>query len=498
MIVAVVISVGLFCILRILSNYFTGHKGHVDHWYWKNYIETYRKTRQFPPVLPEYILEKGQWYPPLFPIVLSKFSDVLMDKYQMYAAVLLDFSRLLLLLMVTAQVTGSSDAVIIAGIVYAITPILTFYNTQLNPRGMGALFLDGLIVLLLWIFLNDGSPWLWIGVILLSGLILLVHKMTTQLFWFLCFSVGVFTGEWRLLALIPCSILAAMLLSRGFYWKVLRAHWDIVTFWYRNWRWLNVNPLKASPIYGDVDYREGAFHVPGWKGIKLKSMHLISVNPGAWILAAIALIVVSDGGVQSESMVEWVAGWMILNMIFVLATAFVPVFYCIGAASLYLYNIAFPCALLFALFVYESSEYDSWFEIGFVISLVLSLIVIILKFRQLNEHSPDRDYLPDLYSYLKMQEKGVVMCYPHQLYEPVAYITRFPVLWGGHGFGFRQLEFLHPRLMLPIGEVMMRYHIRYLLVDLDFIPDSFLQDIKGESFRDFGSYRLYLLPSVID
>ena len=45
---------GLFAVafaLRILPHCFAPAGAGVDHWFWKTYIETYRRERVFPPTL---------------------------------------------------------------------------------------------------------------------------------------------------------------------------------------------------------------------------------------------------------------------------------------------------------------------------------------------------------------------------------------------------------------------------------------------------------------
>jgi hypothetical protein len=82
---------------------------------------------------------------------------------------------------------------------------------------------------------HGGNVWAWGLVAVISGLVLLTHKMTTQLFWLSSILSGVVFMDWRLLMLVPVSILSALILSRGFYFNVLKAHLDIVSFYFKHW-----------------------------------------------------------------------------------------------------------------------------------------------------------------------------------------------------------------------------------------------------------------------
>lgn len=491
----VVISclLSLAFLVRILPHQLVFGELGVDHWFWKAYTETYLEKRQFPPNLPQYLLDKHQWYPPLFPLLISHLPKSIFNRYSPWLAIGIDMLRMALLLGVAHWISNGDLYVIsIAGLIYATTPVLISYNVQLNPRGLGALFLDGLIVLVLWFYLHDSPVWIWILVLLLSGLILLTHKMTTQLFWFLCFASGLLMMDWRLLALIPASILTALLISKGFYWNVMRAHWDIVTFWNRNWRWLQAHPIKESPIYGEKDYETPTkFHRKGMAGVLRHTRYLLGYNPWVWILCVLSAgtlhVVVRDWGLS-----PWVFWWMVLTLLFVVSTVFVPFMKCLGSGYFYLYNAAFPAALLWGIVISGNNEgIFIWY--GFLIALATSLLAIFLFYRNLKFSKTQKiDYdFENLLDYLKASSKGTVMCLPPQWYDAVAYKTGQPVLWGGHGYGFKLLELIFPRLLLSMQEILSRYNVRYLVTLDGYLPQNFIADLACKSSLDFGPYRIF-------
>jgi hypothetical protein len=362
----------------------------------------------------------------------------------------------------------------------------------LNPRGLGALFLDGLIVLLLWWYLFDGPFWVLVPVSLLASFILLTHKMTTQLFWFLCLGAGFLIMDWRFLALIPASVLMAMIISKGFYWKVLIAHWDIVTFWNRNWRWLQAHPIKESPIYGEAGYETPTkFHRKGLPGILRHLSYFWGYYPGAWILCLLILGVATLGkGIIIPSIeVLW---WITLTLLFALVTVFVPFLKCLGSGYFYLYNIAFPAALFWGLSI-GGKEAVLPFWLGLFIAVAASLFNILLFYRKLlasKTQKIDTD-LEKLLDYLKTAPKGAVMCLPPQWYDVVAYKTGQPVLYGGHAYGFKLLEPIFPRLLLSFQEIVQKYQVCYLITLEGYLPQNFLADISFKSASNFGPYILF-------
>jgi len=492
---AIAIPGVLLLALRVTLHLLTPISIGADHWFWKIYVENYHNQRKFPPKLPQYRLEKNQWYPPLFPLLISLFSEPFFERWNFSIALIIDLSRLLFLLFVVSWLSdGSLWATSVAGILYVTSPILIFYNLQLNPRGLAALFLDMLIVVLLWKSVEGGSVWLWVIAVFLAGLILLTHKMTTQLLWFLCLGVG-FAIDVRYWFLFPASLISAMILSRGFYWKVLRAHWDIVRFWNRNWSWLQVDPIKESPIYGEEGYESpNRFYKNGLKGFFRHLRYLVGYAPSVWWLIILF-------GVQGISLVSdeyaslRLVWWWTIIFFFSLSTVFMPFLRCIGSGYYYLYNGVFPASILWGLLVDSGMGWNmvTLFTLTALIANLIGLGLIYYKKTARQSSGNDDEGLEQVLMYLNKAPKGVVMCLPPQWYDLVAYKTGQPVLYGGHGYGFDLLEPTFPRIMLSVPELIQRYELRYLLTRRDYLPPKFMADMPDSDVKEFGTYLVYPL-----
>ncbi len=424
---------------------------------------------------------------------MATLPKALFERSSFLVSVGIDVVRMALLLGATTWLTsGNAHAVVVAGLIYATSPILISYNTQLNPRGLGALFLDGSVLLVIWQLWFDGPVWLWGVTVGLTALILLTHKMTAQLFWFLCVVGGLILQEWRLLALIPGSILTALAMSKGFYWRVMQAHWDIVRFWHRNWRWLQAHPIKESPIYGAPGYEvPNKFHQKGLAGVLRHFRYLFGFNPGAWLVGVLSIIgVVSLPSVTVSSSILM---WLQLTLLFCVLTVFVPPLKCLGSGYYYLYNAAFPVALQAGIPVAGNTA--SVLEWGTVIgAVVANVIALALYYRKLrvNIQGPERQF-EDVIEFLKGRPHGAVLCFPLQLSERVAYQTGHPVVWGAHGYGFQRVEPIFPRLLLPIREVIRRYRVKYLVAQEGYLTPAFLAELPYESVVKFGNFQIFLM-----
>jgi hypothetical protein len=461
----------------------------VDHWFWKSYIERYRQEGKFPPHLPQYLLDVAQWYPPTFPLLLSMLPRTLFDRFSHVVAILIDLARATsLMAMVYSLTRGNAIAVAVAGGAYAVTPLLISYNVQLNPRGLGAILLDLAFFSATLLFFFKAPPWLWWVLIPAIGLLLLTHKMTTQLFWFLCIVGGIFL-DWRLAALIPLSIMVALVFSFGFYWKVLIAHWDIVSFWYRNWRWLGANPVLESPIYGSSTYETPRkMHRSGLAGA-LKHLFMQSAyNPFAWLLLGV-LVLNPLLPVHLTGFPLYIAGGLALTLAFALATALVPFMRCLGAGHLYLYNAALASSLVWGLLYHGNPEQITPLLVAGAAASIVAIARFYLHVKQSPTIKVDSDFQAVL-AFLSSRPKAAVMCVPPQWYDVIAYRTGLPVLYGGHGYGFRKLESTYPRLLVPLAQLIEQFGSRYIVYEKGAITDKFLADVPKHTAQDFGKYRV--------
>ncbi len=491
-IVAVLVMATL---VRLLPHFmFTAGLG-IDHWFWKLYIERLKEDKKFPPTIPEYTLDVHQWYPPVFPLIFKALPRIIFEKYSHLIAIFFDIGRMIVLLIFTFMLSnGSILAVAVAGLIYATIPLLISYNVQLNPRGIGALMLDMIVIILIYGYVFENDFWVWPSVVFLAGLVLLTHKMTTQLMWFLFICAGISLENWRFPALIPLSIIMAMVLSKGFYWKVAIAHWDIITFWNRNWRWLAANPVKESPIYGEPGYdTPNKLHRSGFGGFKRRTLFLLGFYPAIWVLLfTISISAMPKFG--QPHMSNWLLLWIVYTLIFAIATTFIPWLKCLGAGYLYIYNTAVPSALLLGISILnDQGSTVTWIGVG--VALFVNIAGIAMYLQKLQESKTQRidsDFELVL-DYLKSLPKGVVMCLPAHWYDVVAYKTRQPVLYGAHGYGFKKLEPVWPRLMVPIETLYKKYGARYLLTIDSYNTEKFLSSLKYSTVVEFGEYKVYSL-----
>jgi len=475
--------------VRVVNQRIAGSTVSVDRWFWRLYVERSRAGHGFPPDLPRYLLDEQQWYPPLFPWILVRSPPAVLAIVEPWLGVALDLMRLLLVLAVaTVVVPGDAVALGAAGAAFALAPVLVFYNAQPNPRALGALLLDTAFVGIAFGLRGEAPVGAWLVAVLAGGLILLTHKMTAQLLAFLLLAGSLGTGQLRLVALLAGAVAVALVLSGGFYLKVLVAHWDIVSFWNRNWRWLGADPVRESPVYGDPGFETpGKHHPPGLGGARRHVFRLLRLLPAAWPLALPLALV---GGVPGHPAALPIAGLLGLQLGFALLTIFAPPLKCLGSGYLYLYNAASPAALLWGIWIAEDPSASVW--LGWLGGLGASVFAIgqfwLGVRRAERKHATGWE---DLIAFLRTAPRGPVLCLPMGLYDELTYRTEQPVLFGGHGLGFRRLEPVFPVLRLSVEDLRDRYGLRWVVAREDALNDCLLRDLPDATGRRFGSFRLF-------
>jgi len=489
----VVLMVFLFAAgMRLVPLKLSGGNGGVDQWTWRAIIDEMRKGSGLPVNLDKFLLDEKQWYPPLFQWLLGRLPAKIYDEYASLVAVVLDLVRAALVILTAWFFSGSVVAVLIAGFIYAITPILITYNMQLNPRGMGAIFLDIILLGALNFFYLEGAG-IWLVVLaLFSGLVLIAHKMTTQLLWFIVLSGAVFSFNPSYLIVIPVSVLVALVLSGGYYRFVALAHWDILRFWFKNWRWSGSHPVLESPVYGEAGYESPSkFYRRGWFAWWRRLSFVVGFNPWVPIVIGVSILAFAEGIKLAPATVFFMS-WTGLIFLFSVVTTLIPHLRCFGQGYLYGYNGAFPAAALMGVLWPELSE--KWYYVVALVSgVVASGIGLWAFFKQVMQSRTMRVdvNLSLAIDRLKALPDGVVMCLPQHWHDAVAYCAQKKVLFGGHGYGFRLLQPIFPRFLVPVSDLVVTHKVRYLLTYEGYCNQKFIDDLPLSTIEAFGDYQLY-------
>jgi len=337
---------------------------------------------------------------------------------------------------------------------------------------------------------------IWGGVLGITLILLFLHKMTVQMWIIYLLGFGVWAWDWKIFVLIPASVLLAIIISKGFYLKMLRAHWDIISFWYENIKYLGSHQYYESNLYRKDDFASTALHQPGWSHKIRKLLSLFKYNTFILIIPVIAYQVFSQRQGKLEHFL-WI--WLGLTCLWTLLTTFVPYFMALGAGQYYIYNTFFPLFLLAALSINTmTAPLQGWFFALWGIAIVCSIVrwERFCRSNPIHQAATLGNDLKEVLDYLKELPKDGVFCIPFLPSDGTAFWTRKKVFWGGHSYGFHSmLKPYFPVIRKDIEETLKTNPLNYLLFwrgYLKSLKDIGLEEGKNIQFLfNRGDYELY-------
>ncbi|HTD79342.1 MAG TPA: hypothetical protein VK898_17005, partial [Chloroflexota bacterium] len=246
--------VGLALYLRL--RIFIGTRpGGVDTWYYLASAEAIRAQKRLPIRLPQYLLhEDKESYPAVFPLFLALLPQKWLQSYFWLLSPMIDAIHLLLLYLLAFRLTDSVLAAGTAGLIYAVTPQLISETRNLNGRAFASLLQTITMLVLLRSAIpssgpsatltNPGDYGLWLVGVLLVAVLYNTHTSTTIAFLVSVATLSAVFGETRLLLAGLAGLPLAVLMSGGYYVRVIRNHLYAAQFWINNLRYTRAHQVN--------------------------------------------------------------------------------------------------------------------------------------------------------------------------------------------------------------------------------------------------------------
>jgi len=479
----------LFMSVRLTAAWFVRKRG-CDAWYFLLCAEQLRLQRRFPVRLPSlYILEPDeQWYPPGFMVFCALFPVSFIKKYHWAIAHLVDGLIACILFFGGYALTGQITPALWGVAVYALFPALLDEYSSLTSRPLGCLFQLAFVMFTYgWI---HKSVWLIIPAVFFGVLLFYTHKLSMQTCWFLFpfFAITDRHIDWLFMLLFAYS--AAFLVRPGFFLKIVRAHWDIVRFWNKNWPWLAAHQVNDSPVYGKHPSRAGYY---------AKSLFSLSSSFIRFALSNVTIVftfIALFAYNQLNGFAQFGFWWIIGMHVWAMAIQFLPFLRCIGIGIQYMKYAYLPSIFLAQMIFITIPENQMVFAI---IALAILIVLCYKYFRRILysvKHNTEPILSADLEAqllFLKDSPDARIMVLPLNLADMAAYVTRRPVCWGTHGYGFIAASDVLPILRKPLSWLMERYALTHLLLDERYATADTLGVSHGALISRFGVYALYAL-----
>lgn len=478
-----------FFVLRLGPIWRTRHQG-CDAYFFLLCAESFRNERRLPIRLPNlYLLEpEEQWYPPMFSVLCSLMPKRWLERNYWLLNHLFDAIPLLLLFTWT-NFRYDLGLGILAALAYAAAGPLVAEYRGLNSRAMAVL------LFVAYMFANyyavQGSWVAFIFTVIFGVSLLYTHKLSVQLLWFLVLFLALLQLEPAWLWPLLTSYVVALVIGRGLFIKILRAHFDIVAFWYRNWRCLGAHQVRQSPVYGDGKADTSIYAGGGLDLMIRNAKQLLHHNYFA-IVVLLALPSLQVFSPFERFLMLWIFG----TYVWASATLFLPQLRCLGYGIQYVKYAYLPSLMITVAILYRSANPVVWVVTGACIALTFRYYFVMITPLWKGDPGGTGLLTPDLAKLIEIirsMSNARLLCVPPHLPDTVAYHTRKPVFWGTHGYGFRMVEPFFPVIRKPIGDFVREYGLTHLLIDKRYATLRELHIATEEILEDSGAFALVSL-----
>ena len=476
--------------------------GGVDTWYYLASAEAIRRQKRLPISLPQYLLhDKTESYPAVFPLFLALLPQDWLKRNFWLVSPLIDSVQLLLLYLLTFRLTDSVLASATAGLIYAVTPQLISETRNLNGRAFASLLQTiAMVVLLRSTIPSSGvsaamvpGDWtLWWVAVFLIAVLYNTHTSTTIA---LLVSVGTLTVVFQDVRYVLAGVVGlpvAVLISGGYYLRVIGNHLHGARFWMRNVHLTRAHQIDDSPILGIRDRARssarGLYQSP-----LMLLVRVLGENP--FILAM--LVTPVPANVWAEHMYWWavaILGWSVL-------TTFGGPLRILGPGFHYMKASVFPTAYALAVTVNIQEGAFSLVGLVLLLSFLASFAALAYFYRVMNRRTTEHTAQtpPDLAEasmYLRGMPGKNVLVLPSMYADYVAYAADKAVVWGGHSGDLRRLEEFYPVVRKPVEYFVERYDVSYLLLDNAYVTPQRLDIPSLPELARFGSFGVYSAASA--
>jgi len=500
----IVVCLGVFLlslITRLVLIWPHRHRG-CDAYYFLLSSEQFRKDRKIPIVLPPvYVLEEQeQWYPPGFSVLLSLLPKKFVEQYYWTISPLLDSLLAMLVYLLVYIASGDTikglTAGALAGAMYAFNGASLPDTTSLNSRPLGALLLTLTMLFLIYPMTGAGLAITISGFLMFGFLLLMSHKLSPQLLYFLLLVMLVASGSPHYAIALGLLLIVSIILSRGFILKVWRGQYDILSFWSRNWKLLGAHSIYGSPVYPALRYKDTRrLHIGGLRGLVKGSLYLgmnTFVLPLIFVFPQFSHLSQFD-----QRIILWVAGTYLLAVL----TQLVPFLKFLGEGHRYLKLAAVPVCYLAVLPIAQQWSYQGVVEVLYYTSLVISFIIALLIVLRLFGFMSDRSGstipfldtgLRRVTEYLKEADTTNVLCIPDSLGDAIGYYSRKRILRGTHNVPFKWVIPFFPVYQRPLEQLVKEYAVSHIVVYSVYVKyDELGIDSFADKVLEDGEYRVY-------
>lgn len=450
----------------------------VDIWTHLLYLKEFHKKEKIPGKIENGFLVPGEYdYPPAFIFILSRFPLKLVERYEFLFSPFFDALHIVFIFFVAFILTNNIWIALCTQLLYILTPIIVLENSSATPRSLGYL-LFSIVILSIFYFTNTNNILFFVIGAVLGALIFLSHRFTTQGYLFFAIFFSFLERDLVYILSFFSSLILAIIISRGFYLKVLRGHIGNLQFWKGN-----IGYRFAHQVKGNYkEHKTGDFIFKLYNQfLKLPPFVFTITNPWTLPVFYIFFFVIPQDPIISKMV--W---WVMFSYALALLTTWIPKLRFLGEGQRYLELSAFPASFLSAQLLFQNigTFFGNFILLGYFLIGVASFITIIVIQRKGIINDKLRTVtlsLEKMFGYLKsLSKKPRLLCIPHQITTNTIYHTECPVFVNASYEGINKISEVYPFMRKPVREIVKKYNLDMILLNIDYV---ILEDLNLGKYK---------------
>ncbi len=498
-------------IIPILSYFFQVYPRIFNRYFgidvWKRMIEAdiIRKNKHHIPkgvVQNGFIIEGYFDYPPVFPWLLSFIPKKILLQIQGFIAPIFDCIQNYLVFLITLQLSNRVDIALIAQVIYFSTPIAALENSYLTPRSLGYLNFTLAFYPILMYQQTHALPYLYLGYIF-TTLIFFSHRFPTQALLFISIFFTIIDRDLIYLSNYLVAFITAIIISRGYYLKVLKGHLTLIYFWILNYKFRFAHQIRgnfSNDKSNKMDFVSFIYYLLStFTPISLIATNIWLCAPIAYVIdkyAKLNLIPIDNPLFLKMSL--WVVFFYILSTVVLSIKYFIP----IGEGQRYLEMALVPTSILAAMILsaFLNTPYKTTAIIIYLSILIINILLTIYaqwkgvitdKSRSLTKE------LPGIFSYLnQLKYRPRIICVPHAMNLIFLYNTKVDALVDIEVSGLLQLQEVFPILRTSIKDLAKKYDLNLLILKKSYANAEELKIPVRRLLKDVGDIQIYNVKNL--
>lgn len=464
-------------ILQVYPRFFNRYFG-VDVWTRLLEIEHVKKSHHKIPgkIKRGFIIDGVFDYPIIFPWIFSFIPKRILLNIQGLVSPFFDSLQNVLVFYISYSLTSNISISLLAQAMYSVILIIPIENSYLTPRSLGYLNFTLAFFPILMFHIN-GNPILLAISLFLTCTLFLTHRFALQSFVIISVFFSFIDRSFLYAANIIVSFIIVMILTKGFYLRVLKGHLYNIYFWVVNYKFRFAHQIYKLKSKKRADWVGKAYSLLS----VFSPVFMFAMN--IWAFSAIVFLSLYLKGASNFpadpiyfKMSLWILFFYIFGSIVLKIKRLIP----IGEGQRYMEMASVPSVILSSvLFFYLLDLF------GLIIALLLGILLIgnltLIIFIQIKGIITDKNRsltsdLDDAYKFInKLKGRPRVICIPHQITTMTVYNTKADVLVNADNKGLMQIMEVYPTLEKPISFLKKKYKLDYLLLRESFAKLSELK-----------------------